>query len=440
VDDPERWDGEQTSQLDRRIGPIGATLTGTGIILGAGIYVLVGEAAGSAGSLVWLSFVIGAVVAGATGLSYVELAAMFPEAGASSAYAQEAWGARVGFLVGWLRITVGVVGAAAVASGFGGYLSDLLGWQSTGVAIVLLLSCGVIILLGIRETVAVAITMTLVEVGGLLFVIAVGLPDIGNRSLLDSPQGLGGVLAGTALVFFAFEGFEQIATLSEETRNPVRSIPVAIVASIAFTAVVYVLVAIVAVSVLAWPSLAGTDAPLADVVAAAAGDRAGGTLSTIALFATANTALMLLAAPARLIYGMARRELVPALLGRVSSRRGSPWVAGTIVTGAALLFALQGNIGFLAQVTNFAVFAAFAMVNATVIRLRFTQAGRHRPVSVPLTVRRVPLPAVFAIASVGLLALSMDLDALIAGVATLAVGLIASIVALRATAKARADS
>lgn len=418
-------------QLKRRIGPLGATLTGTGIILGAGIYVLVGEAAGTAGSMVWLSFAIGAVVAAVTGLSYAELSAMFPEAGASSAYAQEAWGPRAGFMVGWLRVSVGVVGAAAVARGFGGYVSDLAGWEGGGPAILLLLLCGGIVYLGIRETVTVAITMTLVEVGGLLIVIAVGLPDVGSRSLFDSPDGMAGVLAGAALVFFAFEGFEQIATLSEETRNPTRNIPLAILVSIAITVVLYVIVAIVAVSTLAWRELAITDAPLADVVTAAGGARLGDTLSTIALFATANTALMLLAAPARLMYGMSRRRLLPVVFARVSAGRGSPWVAAGFVTTLAVLFTLGGTVGFLAQVTNFAVFAAFAVINVTLIRLRFTQPQRKRPLRIPLAVRGVPVTAALGVVVIALLAISLDLDAFLAGAVMLAVGLAVSIVALR---------
>ena len=127
--------------LERRLGPIAVSLSGIGIILGAGIYVLVGEAAGEAGNGVWLAFAIGAIVAAPTGLAFAELAAMFPEAGAAASYTREAFGVRIAFLTGWFDIAVSTVGAAAVALGFGGYLDDIAGTGGTVTAIAVLLAC-----------------------------------------------------------------------------------------------------------------------------------------------------------------------------------------------------------------------------------------------------------------------------------------------------------
>jgi len=410
--------------LARRLGLVGTTLSGVGIILGAGIYVIIGEAAGSAGSAVWLSFAIAAGIAGAAGLSYAELASMFPEAGASSIYATAAFGRRIGFLTGWLRIAVGTVGAAAVALG--------LGWPSVLMALGVIAASGAVVVVGVRETVALAVSMTVLEALGLVAVIVAGAPDLGARSLLDTPEGVSGVVAGAALVFFAFEGFEQIATLSEETRDPTRTIPRAIVLALGVAGALYLLVAAVAVSVIDWAALAASDSPLADVVTAAVNERAGDVLSTIALFATGNTVLMLLATSARMTYGMASRGLLPRGLARVHEERRTPWVAAALVTSASALFTLAGDIGLVAQVTNFAVFTAFVIVNGALLRLRWTRPAEPRPFRVRGTIGRAPVAAIIGAVGAVALALSMEVEALVGGGVIVLVGLGLSIVAERA--------
>jgi APA family basic amino acid/polyamine antiporter len=244
------------SPLSRRLGLWSTALSGIGIILGAGIYVIIGAATRDAGSAVWLAFVLAALLAGMTGLAYAELASMFPFAGASPVYVREAFGRHAGFVLGWLRLAVSVITAAAVALGFGGYLADLAQLPSLGAAMAVLATSFAIIVVGVRETVAVAIVMTLLEAGGLVLILVLGADTIGSRSLLELPHGIVGLMSGAALVFFAFEGFEQIATLSEETRDPTRNIPRAILISIAASAGLYVLVAITATSALPWQRLA----------------------------------------------------------------------------------------------------------------------------------------------------------------------------------------
>jgi APA family basic amino acid/polyamine antiporter len=428
VTGPRRADGPR---LERRLGLAATAFSGIGIVLGAGIYVLVGEASGEAGSAVWLAFAVAATLAAGTGLAFAELSSMFPEAGASSAYAREAFGPRIGFVTGWMDITVSVIGAAAVAIGFGGYLGDLFLGDSTVIAVFVLIACGLIVYAGVRETVTLAVIFAVLEAGGLILVAVVGLPDIGSIDLLDANGGLGTVLAATAIVFFAYEGFEEIATLAEETRNPTRNIPRAIVIAIVVTSVLYITVSAVAVSVVPWEQLAVSDAPLADVVEAATHDRLADLLSTIALFATFNTVLLLLATGARLVYGMSARRLLPDVLGRVSAARGTPWVATILVTVVALAFALTGDIGFVAQVTNFAVFVLFLSVNASVIRLRFTQPGRVRPFRLPGTIRGVPVIPALAGAGTIALAAFMDRDAALLGIGALVLGIALSVLMVR---------
>lgn len=422
---------EERTPLERRLGPIAVSLSGIGIILGAGIYVLIGEAAGEAGNGVWLAFVIGALVAAPTGLAFAELAAMFPEAGAAASYTREAFGVRTAFLTGWFDIAVSTVGAAAVALGFGGYLDDIASLGTTPMAIAVLIACGLIAYVGVRETATVAIAFTLAEAAGLVFVIAVGLPNFGDGDLFLLEQGWIGVLGAGSLVYFAYQGFEEIATLSEETIDPRKNIPRAIVIAVIVTTTLYVLVAIAAVSSIPWQDLADSDAPLADVVEVVAGDRWADAITAIALFATFNTVLLLIATGARISYGMARRRLLPSVLGRVSTTRRTPWVATLIITVVAILLASGGDIGFIAQVTNFAVFGLFAIVNAAVIALRRSRPTTHRPFRLPGTINGIPvIAAVGLLGNLGLAAF-MERDAFIAGLILLAVGLAASFYIVR---------
>lgn len=417
--------------LTRGLGIWGATLSGVGIILGAGIYVIIGAAAEDAGSAVWLSFVIAALLAGATGVSYAELAAMFPEAGASPVYVREAFGLRAGFALGWLRLAISVISGAAVAIGFASYFDDLAGLPSAPTALGVLALSGAIVVLGVRETVLVAVVMTLIEAGGLVFVILVGLPDVGSRDLLDAPDGAVGVLAGAALVFFAFEGFEQIATLSEETRDPTRTIPRAILIAIAVATVLYALVAVTAVSVVDWRTLAASDAPLADVAGVAVSGRAADVLSTVALFATFNTVLLMLATAARRAYGMAGRGMLPAVFHTVGPRCRTPWVAALAVTSGAGVLALVGDIRFVAQASNFAVFVAFVMVNATLIWLRHRRPEAHRPFRAPLAIGPAPLSALLGGLGAIVFAVLSDVEAALVVVAVLVVGVALSPFAVR---------
>ena len=414
--------GGSDTPLSRRLGLWSTTLSGVGIILGAGIYVIIGAATRDAGSAVWLSFLIAAVLAGMTGLAYAELASMFPFAGASPVYIREAFGRHAGFVLGWVRLSISVISASAVAIGFGGYLAGLVDLPVVTAAIAVLALSFAIVVWGIRETIAVAIVMTLLEAGGLVLVLALGADALGSRSLLEMPHGVVGLMTGASLVFFAFEGFEQIATLSEETRDPTRTIPRAILISIATTAGLYILVAITSASVLPWEELAASASPLAEVARVAAGPTWANLLAAIALFATFNTALMMLATAARRAYGMANRHMLPALFGIVGDRRKTPWVAALVLTVCAAAMALVGDIGFAAHTANAAVFVAFLAVNATVVWLRWKRPGAERPFRIPLSIGVVPVIPVAANLGILVLATSTDPQAILLVLGLLVIG------------------
>jgi len=415
---------DESGSLKRSIGPVGASLSGIGIVLGAGIYVLIGEAAGEVGNGVWAAFFLGAILAAATGLAYAELTAMIPESGAAAAYAEEAFGRRAGFTTGWMDIAINVIAVPAVALGFGGYLGDLVGGSRELWAIAAILVCAVIILSGVGQTIGFAAAFAVVEAAGLLIVVFVGLPFVGDVDLMHWEHGIPGALAGAALVFFAYEGFEEIATLSEEVKEPSKNIPRALLIALVVTGALYVLVAIVAISVVPAADLAREEAPLARVAEIAGSERLGDILSVVALFATFNTVLLILATGPRAMFGMANRNLLPPIFGSVWAARQTPWFGILASTIVAVVLSLTGDLSYIAQVTNFAIFAVFVMVNASVIRLRRTAPERERPFRLRPAVAGVPVVPVIGLVGCLVLSFFMEGTAFLTGTAALLVGIV----------------
>ncbi len=393
-------------KLRKDLGLVGATFAGVGIILGAGIYALIGEAAGIAGNSVWLSFLIGAFIAAFTGLSYAELSSMFPKDAGEFLYAEKAFNENIGWLVAFLVIFEGVVATAAVSLGFAGYFSRLVSdWVSLPLA-VFALGCILVFSLvnyrGIRETKYLNIFLTIIEALGLFLIIFLGLKFIGKVDYIAMPPaGVTGILSGAALIFFAFIGFEAIVKLAEETKNARKTIPKALILSIIITTIIYVLVAIASVSILGWERLSQSTAPLADVAAAVMGSNAFLLLAVIALFSTANTVLMILVTTSRMLYGIAQRYKRIKIFSIVHKVRRTPWMAVIFIMALAMCFAMLQDIRFVAEVTNFAIFATFAIINAAVIKLRYKQPRSRRVFRIPGTIGKFPvLPAIGLVTSV----------------------------------------
>lgn len=405
------------TKLRRELGFVAVTLSGIGIILGAGIYALLGEAAGMAGNAVWLTFAIAATIAAFSALGYAELSSMYPRASAEFEYVRNAFGRKLAFVVGWLIIFSGILGAATVALGFAGYFSGLVGLPVIPGAILLLIALALILFAGIKETARAAIIMTLIEIGGIVMVILIGLPYLGRVDYFEMPLGIPGLLQASALVFFAYMGFEEIVKLSEETRNPERNIPIALLTALAISILLYILVSLAAVSIVGWEQLAASRAPFADVAAVALGPTAFTLLSIIALFATANTALLMMMASSRIIYGMASELSLPSFLARVHHRTQTPWTAIVAVLLASIVFLFAGDIGFVANVTNFTLFVTFVVINASVIVLRYRAPDVARPFRIPGNIGFLPLiPVVGIISSLFLLAQLEGLVLLVGGI------------------------
>lgn len=446
----------QATGLRRVIGPRLLLVFIVGDILGTGIYALIGQVAGEVGGAVWLPFLLAFLIATPTALSYLELVTKYPQAAGSANYAHRAFGRRwVTFLVGF-AVLASVIGSAATgARVFASHLATVLHWETspstlTFLSLAVVGTVMVVNLWGIRESMIASVVITAIELAGLLIVIVVGLlaASRGDADLSrplnfnahgDQPA-IMTLLAATSLAFFAMVGFEDSVNLAEETRNPTRTYPRAILGGLAITATVYVLVSIFAVAVVPPAGLAGTETPLTLVVARGIpGFPATDMFAVITMCALAHTTLLNMLTASRLVYGLAEQGVLPRPLSGVLSVRRTPWIAilvTTAVAGALVSYVARvgtGAIGLLAGTTSLLHLAVFSIVNIAVLVLR-----NH-----PVEHRHFRTNAVLAAAAaVVCIALTTPLTGrdprqyLLAGV-LLAVGMALAIPALRSPADDR---
>lgn len=363
--------------LRRTLGLAQVTLAGIGVILGAGVYALIGPAAGLAGPALWLAFLLTGVAAGCTAYAYARIGSMRPRDSPEFQYTALAFGNRVGFVAGWLMLAADLLAVATVALGFGGYLAHLAGVPVVAGALALLVAAGAILLVGVGESVGLAIALTIVEAAGLVFVIAIGVPSWHRLNLFESPQGMSGLIGGGALIFFSYLGFDELGNFAEEMRDPARNLPRALYLSMIGATLIYVLVALSATAVVDWRELSASSAPLALVARHALGSTADLGLSLVALAATANTVLLLLLAASRSVYGMADAGVLPARLAVVGPR-STPSLSALLVTGVAAVLVLPGDLTRAAALTDAAVLASFVLVSLSLPRLTFAGATGAR--------------------------------------------------------------
>lgn len=398
--------------------------SGVGIVVGAGIYVLIGQAAADAGGLLWVSFIIAGALAALTGLSYAELAAMFPRAGAEYEFARQAFGDFIGFMAGWMMVGALLVGAAAVSVGFAHYVRWFVDVDLRVAAIGLLLVLTLVVIGGLQRSIWLSVGLVAVQVGGLMVVIAVGAPHLGDQPLLEG-AGIGGVMSAAALVFFAFIGFDEVVTLSEETRDPARNVPRALLLTLGISTLLYIGVGVIAVSAVGADALGRSDQPLGLVIEEDLGARAGDVIAAIAIASTTNTTLLVLTAGTRMIFSMARGGALPPAFARLTAGAKTPWLAAVAGAAVAIPFTLSQSIELIAGVTNFAIYVLFVGVNLAVIRLRRLLPDTPRAFRAPLEVRSVPLPAAAGVLTSLFLLFYIEPAAWILGLLMIASGLLA---------------
>jgi amino acid transporter len=389
---------EKNTKLRRTLSLPLLCFYGLGTILGAGIYVLVGEVAGVAGMWAPLAFLTAAVVAGITALSYAELASRIPKSAGEAAYLQKAFGLKLlAGCAGWGVVTTGIVSAATVTRGFVGYLQVFVDLPDTPVIIVTLLAMGGLAVWGVGQSVIAASIVTALEIAGLIFVIAVAghhLGDVPDRwEELMPPFSLHGwnqILLGGYLAFFAFIGFEDIVNLAEEARQPRHNLPRAILFCLAVSTAFYIIVALIAVLALPPQQLADQKAPLAEMLSQR-GDWARVTIGLISMVAVINGALIQIIMASRVVYGMARVSLAPRSLADVHPVTQTPVNSTVLVTAIIIILAVGFPLVGLAKATSTVTLMVFALVNAALWKLKCSkgrgdgsQPVHHYPVWVPV--------------------------------------------------------
>ena len=383
-------------ELHRSIGPVQLALYGLGSMLGAGIYGLIGQAAGQVGNAVWLAFVVALVAALLTALSYASLGSRYPRAAGAAYVTERAFGLPLlSFVVGLALVCSGLTSVATQSRVFAANLAVLFNLESIPLwwlALGFLLVLAGIVFRGIRESMWVNVLCTLVEATGLILVVAVGLSYWGSVDLLEMPpaavdQGEWLILMqGAVLTFFAFIGFEDTLNVAEECRDPQRTIPLGLVLAMSMAAVLYIAIAVTAVSVVPWAELAVAPGPITEVVRRAAPLIPPIVFTGITLFAVANTALVNYVTASRLIYGMAHQGLLPLRLGEVHEERRTPHFAILALFLVAMPLALFGTIAELAAATVLLLLLVFAVVNAALFVLKRRPGEKHGYFEIPLAV------------------------------------------------------
>jgi len=381
----------KSGALQRRLGLPLLVLYGVGTTIGAGIYVLIGEVAAHAGMHAPLSFVIAAIVMGLTVASYAELCTRYPVAAGEAAYVRAAFGSRLlSTITGLLMIVTAVIASAAVSLGATGYIAQFVDLPKPVLVVTFVALVGLICAWGILESVLLAVLFTILEVGGLIAIIAAaayaGLPV--QNALLAMPPAdpavWNGILFASLLAFFAFIGFEDLTNIVEEAHEPARNIPLAMVLTLAITSVLYIAIAAIAVTAIPLDRLVASGAPLA-VVYRELGGFSVPLISLIAIGATANTVIAQTTMATRVVYGMARMGDLPERFGEVSAKTSTPLLATALISAIVLVLALFVPFSRLAEFTSLATLLVFALINGALLRLRL-QRKKTRPgeITVPL--------------------------------------------------------
>ena len=364
---------------------------GIGTILGAGIYVLIGQVARYAGLYTPLSFLVASVLAGLSAFSYAELAARYPRSAGEAVYIQESFHRPpLSLLIGLMIVGVGTISSATLTNGLLGYLAHFIQWPDALVIVITVCVLGGIVIWGIGESVMIASLMTLFEMLGLFIIIWVArdgfvqLPE--QLHVLPPLDALAwsGILVGAFVAFYAFIGFEDMVNVAEEVIQPQKNLPRGIIIALVVTTLFYIVVALVSVLAVAPAELAQQDAPLAYIYQRMTG-RGPWLISLIGAASIVNGILIQIVMASRILYGMSRSRWLPNWLGRVNPRTRTPVNATLVVMLLILAFALCLPLLSLAKLTSFISLSIFTLINLALLRIK--RRGERSPtINIPLWV------------------------------------------------------
>ncbi|MFY0610380.1 MAG: amino acid permease [Hyphomicrobiaceae bacterium] len=373
-------------------------LYGLGVTIGAGIYVLVGATAGVAGVYAPFAFVLAALVMLPSACSFAELVGRLPVSAGEAAYVRAGFGSQnLSVIVGLMVVSAGTVSAAAICLGSVGYIRqfiDLPGAVLIPAVVALMTLVGA---WGVRESVTFAAVMTMIEIVGLLVVIAGGFMGASSVATIDVtplPDGMTlmqigfGIMSGGVLAFFAFIGFEDLVNMAEETREPGRTLPRAIFLTLIISTSLYVLISIVAVLNVPVPQLASAEAPLSLVFERTTG-ASPATISAIAIIATLNGVIVQIIMGSRVLYGLSQQGSLPAVFGYVHPVTRTPLFATGLIGALVLVLAIFIPLKGLAELTSQITLTVFALVNLSLWNIK--RRGDPVPAGVFVNPQWVPV-------------------------------------------------
>ena len=414
---------EPEYQLKRSLGALDLVVFGVGVVIGAGIFTLTGRAAHEvAGPSIVLSFVVAAVCCGLAAMCYAEFASTVPVSGSAYTFSYASMGELIAWIVGWDLLLEMFLGASVVAQGWSAYLGTFLeniGWHIPDAigyggtidlpAVLLVLVLGALITVGIKESMRVNLVLVATKLFIVLFVIVAGIQFVSRANydpfvpaeqateassglaqpLLQvllgfepSAFGVGGIFAGAALVFFAYIGFDVVATTAEETRNPKRDLPIGIIGSLIICTVLYCAVALVVTGMVPYDQLS-PEAALANAFEVHGQDWMATVISAGAVAGLTTVVLTLMIGASRVMFAMSRDHLLPPRLAKVHPRFRTPWVITAIVTVICAVVAGFTPVGVLEEMVNIGTLSAFVLVSVGVIVLRRTRPDLPRAFRVP---------------------------------------------------------
>ncbi len=385
MDDTERTDtgsqaSEQPERLKRGIGQWLLIFFVVGDIVGAGIYALVGQVGAQVGGAIWVAFLLALILAVFTACSYAELVTKYPRAGGTATYAHNAFKVPfVSFMVAFAVAASSLFSAAALSRAFGGdYLKQFIDVPTVLAALLLIFVVGLINFWGISESVRINVVFTIIEVIGLLLIVLIGIVALSTGSgepsrafeFNEGSSVVVAILAGAALSFYALIGFEDSVNVAEETQNPSRIYPRALLGGLLIAGVIYLLVTFTASMVVDTQQLASSTGPLLEVVREGPVPIPTQLFSLIALFAVTNGALINTIMASRVFYGMADQGVMPSIFARVHRGRRTPWVSIVFTILVVMILIATGDIGALARATVLLLLFVFIVVNVSVFVLR----------------------------------------------------------------------
>lgn len=385
------------------------TLYGLGTIVGAGIYVLIGEVAGKAGMGTPLSFLLASLLVGFSAFSYAELSARYPLCAGEAIYVQNAFGwGLLSRLVGLGVVLIGIVSTATLIRGFVGYLHVFIELPPVVIICLLIVILAGLAAWGITESVTVAAVTTLIEIIGLLLIVWVGrgtwhqLPErLEDFFPSTAWQPWLGVLAGTFLAFYAYIGFEDIVNVAEEVKKPGRNLPLAIFLSLGISTLLYMIVVVSALLSVTPAELAHSKAPLAYVYQHNTGQEPV-FIALASLTAVVNGALIQMIMATRVLYGMSRQSWLPRLFARVNPVTRTPLNSTLVIAVSVLALALWLPLLRLAEITSLITLLVFSTVNLSLWRIK-----RHEPRPEGIQVYPGWLPIIGAVTSLGMVVLQL---------------------------------